>query len=115
MAMKRTAKEDLEIGGVKIKAHEGIIASNMSGNRDGEVFERPDVFDMGRKLGDGGGEPLGFGWGEHKCIAEHLAKTELRVAFETIFGELGGLKVAEGVEYTPLKRDVGIVKLPVTW
>ncbi|KAM7192404.1 Cytochrome P450 [Naviculisporaceae sp. PSN 640] len=120
MAMRRTAKEDLEIGGVKIKAAEGIIASNMSGNRDEDVFERPDEFDMTRKWDSKKGEPLGFGWGPHKCIAEHLAKMELRVAFETIFGEggLDGLELAMGfdeIEYSPLRRDVGIVKLPVRW
>lgn len=123
MAMRRTAKEDLEIGGTKIKAHEGIIASNMSGNRDQEVFgPGADEFDMERDFDqiakEKGAEPLGFGWGEHKCIAEHLAKTELRIAFETIFGKLPGLKLAKGIEeieYTPLERDVGVVKLPVTW
>lgn len=120
MAIRRAAKEDLEIRGVKIKAAEGIIASNMSGNRDEEVFERPDEFDMMRKWDSQKGEPLGFGWGPHKCIAEHLAKLELRVAFETILGKGGleGLKLAGGfdeIEYTPLKRDVGVEKLPVTW
>lgn len=131
MAMRRTAKEDLEIGGVRIRKGEGIIASNMSANRDETVFERADDFDMNRKWDQTGkgnkekaaaAEPLGFGWGEHKCIAEHLAKMELRVAFETIFGEGGlgpGLKLGVGgfdeIEYTPLRRDVGVVRLPVTW
>lgn len=117
MAIKRTAKEDCEIGGVEIKKGEGVIASNMSGNRDGEVFERADVFDIGRVWEEGRKE-LGFGWGEHRCIAEHLAKLEMRVAFETIFGRLGRLRLGLGVdeiEYTPLGRDVGVVKLPVLW
>ncbi|KAM7213265.1 Cytochrome P450 [Rhypophila decipiens] len=121
MAMRRTAKEDVEIGGVRIKKFEGVIASNMSGNRDEDVFERADEFDMSRKFDKGKGqEGLGFGWGEHKCIAEHLAKMELRVAFETIFGRDGlvGLELGVGfdeIEYSPLRRDVGVLRLPVTW
>ncbi|KAK3690222.1 cytochrome P450 [Podospora appendiculata] len=116
MAIKRTAKEDVEIGGKLIKANEGIIASNQSANRDEDVFADPDKFDVHRKWPKQ--DPLGFGFGEHRCIAEHLAKTELRIVFETLYKKLPDLKVAvpiEELEYTPLYRDVGIVKLPVTW
>ncbi|KAK3320329.1 cytochrome P450 [Cercophora scortea] len=116
MAIKRTAKEDVEIGGKIIKANEGIIASNQSANRDETVFADPDTFDIHRAWPKQ--DPLGFGFGEHRCIAEHLAKAELRIVFETLFQKLPDLKVAvpiEDLEYTPLYRDVGIVKLPVTW
>jgi nitric oxide reductase len=36
----------------------------------------------------------------------------------TLFKRLPNLKIAvpiEGLEYTPLVKDVGIVSLPVTW
>ncbi|KAL2117673.1 hypothetical protein VTJ04DRAFT_7333 [Mycothermus thermophilus] len=116
MAIKRTAKEDVEIGGQTIKAAEGIIASNQSANRDEDVFERPDEFDMHRKWPKE--DALGFGYGEHRCIAEHLAKAELTSVFSQLFGKLPNLKLAtpiEDIEYTPRDRDVGIVKLPVTF
>lgn len=64
-----------------IKANEGIIASNQSANRDEDVFENPDVFNMNRKWP--AQDPLGFGFGPHRCIAEHLAKAEL----STVFGK----------------------------
>lgn len=80
MAMKRTAKVDLEIGGKLIKAHEGIIASNLSASRDEDVFgEDADQFDMHRKWPKE--DPLGFGYGDHRCIGEYLAKEEMKVAF----------------------------------
>lgn len=80
MAMKRSAKVDLEIGGKLIKAHEGIIASNLSASRDEEVFgEDADTFDLHRKWPKE--DPLGFGYGDHRCIGEYLAKEEMRVAF----------------------------------
>ncbi|KAK0724547.1 cytochrome P450 [Lasiosphaeris hirsuta] len=116
MAMRRTSKEDLEIGGKLIKAHEGIIASNQSANRDDEVFDNPDQFDMHRKWPKD--DALGFGYGEHRCIAEILAKTEMIVVFDALFSKLPDLKVAvpiDQIEYSPLHKDVGIVKLPVTW
>ncbi|GAD92394.1 predicted protein [Paecilomyces variotii No. 5] len=114
LAMKRTAKVDVDIGGKLIKAGEGIIASNQSANRDEEVFTAPDEFNMHRKwpLED----PLGFGYGEHRCIAEHLATAELIAVFSTIFRRLPNLKLATPIDklhFTPLEGDVGIVDLPV--
>ena len=65
-----------------IRAGEGVIASNVSGNRDEDVFEDPDTFDMMRVAGK---KALGFGFGAHECVAEWLARAEL----EIVFGELG--------------------------
>jgi fungal nitric oxide reductase len=79
LAMKRVARVDVEIGGKRIRAGEGIIASNQSANRDEEVFPNPDTFDMYRKRW--GEEALGFGYGPHRCIAEWLARAELEIVF----------------------------------
>lgn len=116
LAIKRTAKVDLEIGGKHIKANEGIIASNQSANRDADIFENPDEFNMNRKWP--AEDPLGYGFGAHRCIAEHLAKTELTTVFATLFKELPDLKIAvpfEKINFTPLGGDVGVVDLPVTF
>jgi nitric oxide reductase len=64
-----------------IRANEGIIASNQSANRDEDVFKNPDEFNMNREWP--AEDPLGFGFGDHRCIAEHLAKTELTTVFGT--------------------------------
>jgi nitric oxide reductase len=117
MAIKRVAKEDVEIGGKTIKAREGIIASNQSANRDEDVFENPDQFDLHRKWPKNK-DPLGFGYGAHRCIAEHLAKAELTTVFSTLYKKLPDLKIAvpiDQLEYTPLHVDVGVQKLPVTF
>jgi nitric oxide reductase len=79
LATKRVAKEDVVIGGKAVKKGEGIIAATQSGNRDEEVFPDPDVFDMKRKRGEE--EALGYGWGEHRCVAEWLARAELEIVF----------------------------------
>jgi nitric oxide reductase len=82
LATKRVAKEDVVIGGKVVKKGEGIIAATQSGNRDEDVFPNPDAFDMRRVRGKE--EALGYGWGEHRCVAEWLARAEL----EIVFGEL---------------------------
>lgn len=100
MAMKRVAKEDIVLGGKvglpflctvnitrnfetemkqTIKAGEGIIAANASGNRDEEVFSDPNVFDMHRTPDPN--HALGFGFGPHRCIAEPLARAEMELVF----------------------------------
>ncbi|UKZ54429.1 hypothetical protein TrVGV298_008237 [Trichoderma virens] len=116
LAIKRTAKVDIEIGGKLIKANEGIIASNQSANRDADIFKNPDEFNMNREWPVE--DPLGFGYGDHRCIAETLAKTELSTVFSTIFKELPNLKLAvpdSKINFTPLHRDVGIEDLPVVF
>lgn len=65
--------------GQTIKAGTGIIAACQSGNRDGEVFPHPDKFDMHRRFDPV--DTLGFGYGQHRCIAEYLAKAELEIVF----------------------------------
>ena len=62
-----------------IRAGEGIIASNQSANRDGEVFPNPDVFDLHRQHPQN--DALGFGFGPHRCVAELLAKAEMKIVF----------------------------------
>lgn len=114
LATKRVAKVDVMIGGKVIKAGEGIIAATQSGNRDEDVFPSPDVFDMRRARGEE--EALGYGWGEHRCVAEWLARAELEIVFGTLWQKLPNLKLAipfEAVKYSPPKKDVGLSELPV--
>ncbi|KAK5132153.1 hypothetical protein LTR08_000310 [Meristemomyces frigidus] len=59
LATRRVAKQDITLRGQIIKAGEGIIASNQSANRDGDVFPDPDKFDLHRTRG--AGEGLGIG------------------------------------------------------
>ncbi|KAK2799833.1 hypothetical protein FQN50_008354 [Emmonsiellopsis sp. PD_5] len=116
MATRRVAKVDITLGGQEIKAGEGIIAATQSGNRDEEVFPDPDTFNMYRKRGPE--KALGYGYGEHTCVAEGLARTELEVVFSTLFQRLPNLKLAipfSEIKYTRPAADVGIEELPVVW
>lgn len=64
-----------------------------------------------------GKDPLGFGYGEHRCVAEHLAKAELSAVFSQLFEKLPNLRIAvplDQIKYSPLHMDVGVMELPVT-
>lgn len=77
-ALRRVAKVDVDLAGTLIKAGEGVIASNMSGNRDEDVFPDPNTFDMMRVKGK---QALGFGFGAHECVAELLARAQMEIVF----------------------------------
>jgi nitric oxide reductase len=113
-ALRRVALRDVEIGGVKIKKDEGVIALNMAANRDPEVFSDPDRFDIRRNPND----HVAFGYGTHVCPGEYLSYKELEAALPGLFTQLPGLKIAvpmDQLKYTPPEKDIGLVALPVTW
>jgi cholest-4-en-3-one 26-monooxygenase len=77
---RRTAVEDTEIRGVKIRSGDKVTIWYVSANRDEEIFTDPDVFDIGRTPN----EHLAFGIGEHLCLGANLARLELNVLFEEL-------------------------------
>ncbi|MCA0920351.1 cytochrome P450 [Pseudooceanicola nanhaiensis] len=64
----RVARQDTEIAGVPVKAGHPVFLALGAANRDGEVFDAPDVFDPTRDQG----QALVFGRGAHRCIGEPL-------------------------------------------
>ncbi|KAI1980386.1 hypothetical protein LOZ51_002127 [Ophidiomyces ophidiicola] len=116
LATRRVAKVDITLNGQIIKAGEGIIASNQAANRDEDVFSNPDKFDMHRK--PGAESALGYGYGDHRCIAEGLSRAELEAVFSTLFQRLPNLRLGiphSEIKYTAPTMDVGISELPVVW
>lgn len=78
---RRTAREDVEIRGEKIRAGDKVVLWFISGNRDEEVFPDPFRFDVGRTPN----EHLTFGkGGVHHCLGAFLARLEVRVMYEEL-------------------------------
>ena len=113
-ATARLCVEDIEIGGVRIRAGEGVLALGYAANRDPEAFDDPDAFDIER----GARHHVAFGFGPHQCLGQNLARTELQIVFDTLFGRLPTLELAAAVDDLPFKDDAsiyGLYGLPVTW
>ncbi|SCL71316.1 Cytochrome P450 [Micromonospora citrea] len=113
-ATARTATADVEIGGVTIRAGEGVVALGQAANRDPAAFDRPDEFDPDRDAR----HHLAFGYGRHICPGQHLARLELEVALSRLVARLPGLRLAAEVGDLPLKEDgniFGLYALPVAW
>lgn len=74
----RTLTEEVEIGGCRLGKGDRALLLVGSANRDEEVFERPEQFDLGRDCS----AMLSFGQGTHFCLGAALARLEGRVALE---------------------------------
>jgi len=79
--MRRTATQDTELGGKRIKKGEKVAMWYVSANRDDAVFERPNEFQIDRKNAR---QHLSFGIGAHFCMGSRLAEMQLRVLWEEI-------------------------------
>lgn len=113
-ATSRVATADVEIGGVLIRAGEGVLGLGSSANHDPGVFARPGELDVGR----GDRHHVAFGFGAHQCLGQNLARMELQMVFETLFRRVPGLRLAAPVDELPFKDDsniYGLYELPVTW
>lgn len=90
VAFQRTATQDTELGGKLIRKGDRVGLFYSSANRDPEVFERPDEFDVTRDpnphLGFGGGGP-------HFCLGKSLAVLEINLIFNAIADAMPDLRL----------------------
>ena len=98
--MWRIATEDTELGGVAIPAGSALLLRYGSGNRDEELFENPDKFDVTRKNAR---RHVAFGQGIHVCLGMNLSQKEMYTAFPIILSRLKNMRFSEGnnFNYSP--------------
>ncbi|HBZ72503.1 MAG TPA: cytochrome P450 [Deltaproteobacteria bacterium] len=93
---RRTTTQDVEVRGQRIRKGDKITMWYPAANRDEEVFDRPDEFDIAREPND----HLAFGVGEHFCLGSNLARMELNVIFEELLR-----RIAKDIELAgPVRR-----------
>lgn len=107
---RRTATEDTVIGGKQIRKGEKVVMWYLSGNRDEDVFDRPDDFIIDRPNPR---QHLSFGFGIHRCLGNRLAELQLRVLWEEILLRFDRIEVVGEPEriYSNVLR--GYTALPV--
>ncbi len=105
----RTATEDTEIRGRKIKAGESVCLFYPSANRDEEVFDNPFKFDIGRDPNP----HIAFGIGEHFCLGANLARLELEVIFRQLVERMEYAELAGPVERLRSSFVGGIKHMPI--
>ncbi|MBW2268501.1 MAG: cytochrome P450 [Deltaproteobacteria bacterium] len=109
--MVRTATEDVEIRGQKVRAGQQVAMFYPSANRDEEVFEDPFTFRIDRVPN----AHLSFGVGEHYCAGAHVARLELRVAFRHLARRLEHVELAGQPQRLRSSLVGGIKHLPIRY
>ncbi|CAL9588448.1 Steroid C26-monooxygenase [Streptomyces sp. enrichment culture] len=91
VSFQRTATQDAELVGRRIREGDRVGLFYSSANHDPEVFNAPEVFDITRDpdphLGFGGGGP-------HYCLGKSLAVLEIGLTFDAIADAMPGLRLA---------------------
>lgn len=114
LGLLRWALQDVEMGGVTVKRGELVIISESAANRDPAMFPNPEEFDASRD----GAPHLAFGHGPHVCLGQSLARTELRIAFPSLFRRFPGIRLAGDLSDLQIRNDRtggGVDNVPVTW
>ncbi|MQY21622.1 cytochrome P450 [Nocardia macrotermitis] len=112
--LRRIATEDIEVGGVLIRAGDGIITPLPVANWDPAVFPEPEQLDLHRPAR----AHHAFGFGIHQCVGQQLARVELQIVYGTLYRRIPTLALATSIEEIEFKDDMfafGVHELPVTW
>ena len=108
----RTTTRDVDIRGVPIRAGETLAMWYPSANRDEDVFDQPDVFDIGRSPND----HLAFGgFGEHFCLGANLARLEMRSIYRHLMLRLDDIQFGGEIERLTSTLIGGIKRLPISY
>jgi cytochrome P450 len=78
LTFRRTATEDTELAGRRIRAGDKVVVFHASANRDERAFDTPDHLDLSRAPNP----HISFGDGPHICLGAHFARLQLRVLYE---------------------------------
>ena len=112
MNFRRTATTDTELSGTKVAAGDKVVFFHTSANRDEEIFDDPDTFDIGRDpnphISFGGGGP-------HFCLGANLARMEIRVMFEHLLDRLPDIRQDGEEQHLQSQFINGVKHLPVAF
>lgn len=114
IAWRRVVTKETTLGGVDLPAGTRIFLNFAAANRQPDVFEMPDEFDIHRPNAS---RHISFGKGIHYCLGAGLAKTEARIALEILTQRVPSLRLAEDqhLEVFPNITFRGPEKLYVEW
>jgi cytochrome P450 len=109
----RTTIQDLDLGGVTIRARDIVVVGLSAANRDPARFADPDRLDITRNHGPN----LALGHGIHFCVAAPLARMTARIAIGTLVRRFPHLTLARPyseLRWRPTPVFRGLVSLPVS-
>ena len=107
----RKVTEDIEVAGCPIKAGQMVYMPLVSANRDPREFDDADKVIIDRDVN----RHIAFGAGPHRCLGSHLARQELRVAFEMWHERIPEYRLEPGSTVVEHGGQIGLDHLRLVW
>ncbi len=111
MYFRRTATQDCEVRGQKIKEDDKLCIYYTSANRDEDIFENAGTFDIARQEN----HHLAFGVGQHFCLGASLARLEMQLLFEKLIEYMPDVRVTGDLRRLQSNFISGYKEIPVAW
>ena len=108
--MRRTAMLDTEVGGKNIKKGDKVVMWYYSGNRDTDVFEKPNQLDIERHNAR---NQMSFGFGVHRCLGMRLGELQLQILWEEILDRFDRIETLEEPTRVQSNFINGYTRMPV--
>ena len=108
----RYVRKDIELGGVRLRKGDRIMAMLAAANMDPQANPHPERLDLQRKPN----RHIAFGTGIHFCLGHQLARIEARCALKSLFQRWPDLSLAVKESEITWRRRPGlraIDRLPV--
>ena len=108
----RVVRQDIELGGVRVKQGEKIMVMLAAANLDPQANEHPEKLDLTRKPN----RHIAFGTGIHFCLGHQLARIEGACALKALFRRWPKLALAVDESQIKWRKRAGlraIEQLPV--
>jgi cytochrome P450 len=107
----RSAAEDYQLRGRTIRKGDLLYISYISGNNDEDIFDEPHVFKADRKPN----RHIGFGFGTHICLGQHLARMEMTKFWQTLIPKLTSVELAGEAKMAEAEFVCGPKSVPIRY
>jgi cytochrome P450 len=97
ISWRRITTTETELGGYSVPAGTTIFLNFASANRQADIWDDPDHFDMRRPNAN---RHISFGKGVHYCLGARMAKMETQIVTEILAQRLPSLRLVGDQEYT---------------
>jgi cytochrome P450 len=105
----RSARQEVQLHGRRIRPGEAIALVYASANRDESVFPNPNSFQLRRPNIR---QHLAFGRGPHMCAGVALARAELRIALEELLRQTSHFELCGEIKMSGMP-ELGPISVPL--
>src|SRR5262245_10672434 len=106
----RTVTRDAEFAGVQLKQGDTVMLSTVLASRDPDEYDAATEVQLDRESP----RHYAFGAGPHRCVGSHLARLEMRIAFDEWHARIPDYRLGGPVESYG-GGVMGVTTLPLTW